>query len=89
VEWADGHDSIMPYVHLRAHCPCEKCLERRGHGELPGAPGVQLRSIEVIADTSVFLGWTDDHETIYLLPELRGLCRCAYCIGEPERPITG
>jgi DUF971 family protein len=85
VDWEDGHESILPYAHLRAHCTCDLC------GGKPPRPAsqIELDSIERIGDSSVFLRWSDGHETLYLVPELRALCRCAYCIGEPERPITG
>ena len=38
---------------------------------------------------SQFVGWVDGHETIFTMSQLRELCRCAYCVGEPERPISG
>jgi hypothetical protein len=37
----------------------------------------------------VFLGWADGHETLYTTRQLRDICRCAYCVREPEMPITG
>lgn len=89
VDWVDGHESIMPYTNLRAHCPCEECAALRSDDRVPGDRGIQLRSIDVMGDASAFLTWSDGHESVYLLPELRALCRCAYCVGEPERPITG
>lgn len=89
IEWRDGHDSILPLTHLRAHCPCERCDADRGREELPGGGQAQLVSLDRLGDASIFLRWNDGHETFYLLPELRSLCRCALCIGEPERPITG
>jgi DUF971 family protein len=89
VDWSDGHDSIMPYRHLRAHCTCAACGDARAGASLEVDPEVQLESIELIGDASAFLRWSDGHETFFLLAELRRLCRCAYCIGEPERPITG
>lgn len=89
VDWADGHDSILPFRHLRLHCTCESCVGNRADGTLDAAPDLALESIELIGDSSAFLRWSDGHETFFLVAELRALCRCAYCIGEPERPITG
>ena len=89
IEWTDGHESIMPYQNLRGHCPCEACAAIRANGEIPASPTPELQSIDVLGDASAFLTWPDGHQTVYLLPELRALCRCAYCVGEPERPITG
>lgn len=89
IDWADGHDSIMPFKHLRANCPCDACAELRAREQIPGRDPAELRSLEAIGQASVYLRWDDGHETFYLVPELRRLCRCALCIGEPERPITG
>jgi DUF971 family protein len=89
IDWADGHDSILPHANLRAHCPCDACAALRAREELPGRRDVALESVEPLGDASVYLRWSDGHETLYLVAELRALCRCAYCIGEPERPITG
>ena len=89
IEWTDGHESIMPYTNLRGHCPCEQCSATREKGEIPASSSLELPAIDIMGDASAFLTWADGHQTVYLLPELRALCRCAYCIGEPERPITG
>jgi hypothetical protein len=35
------------------------------------------------------LHWADGHETLLLVEELRDLCACAACKGEPNYPITG
>jgi len=48
-----------------------------------------MRQLSRLGEAAVFIGWVDGHETIYTMPQLRNLCRCAYCVGEPERPITG
>lgn len=89
VAWMDGHDSILTHASLRGHCPCDACAALRERDELPGGGRASLESIEQLGDASVFLRWSDGHESFYLVSELRSLCRCAYCIGEPERPITG
>ena len=68
---------------------CDACAADRAAERLPGSRDVQLDGLETLGDESVFLRWNDGHETLYLVDELRALCRCAYCVGEPERPITG
>jgi hypothetical protein len=35
------------------------------------------------------LRWSDGHETLFLVEELRDMCGCAVCKGEPSYPITG
>lgn len=87
VQWTDGHDSIFPLENLRRACPCEVC---RGavEGEIPPA-SQRLHALSPLGETSVFIAWADGHETIFTMKQLRALCRCAYCVAEPERPITG
>jgi len=88
VVWGDQHDSILPFRALRGACPCETCAARS-----PGTPlaaeGERLARVEPLGGRSLFLRWADGHETILLLDEVRGLCRCARCVGEPEYPISG
>lgn len=87
VQWTDGHDSIYPLVSLRRGCPCEAC---RGavEGEIPAA-SQRLRQFSRLGEAAVFIGWADGHETLYTMGQLRDLCRCAHCVAEPERPVTG
>ncbi len=87
MHWSDGHESIFPLDNLRRSCPCLAC---RGEvkRELP-EDSRRLHQLMRLGDEAVFLNWRDGHETIYTLPQLRALCRCAYCAGEPEKPITG
>jgi hypothetical protein len=45
--------------------------------------------VELLGDEAVFVAWADQHETVLLTEELRALCRCAHCAGEPQYPISG
>ena len=85
IDWADGHESILPYRELRLHCPCEACGARGG--EL-AADADQLAELRRVGDVTLLFRWRDGHETLLVADELRALCRCAYCAGEPEYPIT-
>ena len=87
VQWSDGHDSIYPLENLRRFCPCDSC-QGNVQGEIPQA-SKRLRQLSRLGGQGVFLGWGDGHETLYTTHQLRDLCRCAYCVAEPERPITG
>lgn len=88
VEWSDRHDSILPYRNIRGVCPCEQC-----EGTDPSAPrppaADQPAAVEVLGNRSIFFRWSDGHETILMLSDLRLLCRCAHCVGEPDYPISG
>jgi DUF971 family protein len=87
IQWSDGHDSIYPLASLRRNCPCNSC-----GGALEGeiAPdGQRLLEFARMGEAAVYLGWVDGHETFYTAEQLRQLCRCALCVHEPERPITG
>jgi DUF971 family protein len=88
VLWGDRHDSILPFRTLRRACPCEACAEAAPDASLSDAAERPAR-VEVLGDRSIFLGWADGHETLLLLNELRDLCRCARCAGEPDYPISG
>jgi DUF971 family protein len=86
VAWGDRHDSILPYRSVRAACPCETCAE----GQPPGSSEAERPvRIEVLGERSLFVRWGDGHETVLLLEELRDLCRCARCAGEPDYPVSG
>jgi DUF971 family protein len=88
VQWADGHDSIYPLESLRTNCSCQLC---EADGDTSAAPADSRRLVKLarMGEQAVFLHWGDGHETIYTTRYLRELCRCARCIAEPERPITG
>jgi DUF971 family protein len=87
VQWLDGHDSIFPLESLRRYCPCNACGGRID-GEIPAA-SQRLERFAQLGESAVFAEWADGHETLYTTTQLRDLCRCARCAGEPERPITG
>jgi DUF971 family protein len=88
VLWGDGHDSILPYRNLRRACPCEPCLATAP--DVAVTPEAErLVRIESLGVQSVFLRWGDRHETLLLVEELRDLCRCARCVGEPDYPLSG
>jgi len=88
VTWGDKHDSIFPFVNLRRSCPCTACDAGVEKPELPEAARTLAGSLR-LQDASVMLRWGDGHETLYLVEELRDLCGCAVCKGEPNYPITG
>ena len=90
VTWADKHESIFPFAHLRRACPCVDCEGRSGSASGNSADAAErLEGVQRLQEASVMLHWADGHETLYLVEELRKLCGCAACKGEPDYPITG
>jgi DUF971 family protein len=89
VRWADRHDSIFPFVHLRRLCPCLECGHTQAVKREPAESERRLEGIDRVADASVLLHWADGHESLFLVEELREICGCAACKGEPTYPITG
>jgi len=87
VQWGDGHDSILPHRNLRRACPCDACAATPA--QAPAAESEQPALVDVLGGQSVFIRWADGHETLLLTSELRALCRCARCAGEPDYPISG
>lgn len=88
VTWGDGHDSIIPHRAVRLACPCDACTTSPPGPELP-AGAERPSHVELLGDASLFVRFADGHETVLLTEELRALCRCAYCAGEPQYPISG
>ena len=89
VSWRDKHDSIFPFVNLRRLCPCTDCRGSEAAKREPAEGARQLEAVQRLLDASVMFHWSDGHETLYLVEELRDLCGCANCKGEPNYPITG
>ena len=87
VAWGDRHDSILPLKNLRRACPCEECAAVSPEAPLP-PDADRLTRPEILGDQSLYLRWADGHETLLLLSEVRDLCRCARCVGEPDYPIS-
>ena len=89
VNWQDRHESIFPFGNLRRSCPCVDCESSRSAQREPAEPARTLESVQRLQDASLMLQWADGHETLFLVEELRELCGCAECKGEPNYPITG
>jgi DUF971 family protein len=87
VQWGDGHDSILPHRNIRRACPCETCEAAAPSARADASADPAL--VDVLGGRSVFIRWADGHETWLLTSELRALCRCARCAGEPDYPISG
>lgn len=88
VNWQDRHESIFPFANLRGACPCVECEPSRSANREPSEAGRTLESVQRLQEASLMLHWADGHETLFLVEELRDLCGCALCKGEPEYPIT-
>jgi DUF971 family protein len=89
VNWQDRHESIFPFDNLRRACPCADCADAGSAKTETAQSARTLESVQRLQDASLMLHWADGHETLLLVEELRDLCGCAACKGEPQYPITG
>jgi DUF971 family protein len=89
IAWRDGHESIIPHRLVRGACPCDECVATPVDPGTLAPTAEQPMGVEVLGEQSLFVRWADGHETLLLLAELRALCRCARCAGEPDYPISG
>jgi DUF971 family protein len=89
VAWADKHESIFPFANLRRLCPCLDCEASEVVKREPAESAKVLEGLQPIGEASLMLRWRDGHESLFLLEELREVCGCAECKGEPNYPITG
>ena len=90
VLWADGHESRIPYLRLREHCPCARCRDQREAGKKPlvMALTTKLDSWKRIGNYALNFAWGDSHsEGIFAYDFLRGLCPCGAC-KLPDRYAT-
>jgi DUF971 family protein len=89
VTWHDGHESIIPHRVVRSVCPCDPCTAAPPDPAALAPAAEQPVVVDILGEQSLFVRWADGHETVLLVGELRALCRCARCAGEPEYPISG
>lgn len=92
INWADKHNSQIPFGLLRKACPCASC--RGGHenmssepdpklfesGDFPESPENRMVNIQGVGSYAVGIEWEDGHNAgIYNWHYLRALCPCDVC----------
>jgi DUF971 family protein len=76
--WEGEPPHRVPYLHIRAHCPCAGCRDEwTGRRLLDPAtirPDLQLVGMEQVGSYAVRLGWNDGHDSgLYTWDLLREL----------------
>jgi hypothetical protein len=71
VTWGDKHESILPLASLRRFCPCLDCEKSEAAKREPSGSASKLEGELRLADASILFHWADDHETLFLVEELR------------------
>ena len=76
IQWADGHESILPVRDLRLACGCAHCVD-----EWTGAERLDPQSVpedvhpvkvETVGRYAIQIAWSDGHDTgIYPFDRLR------------------
>src|SRR5262245_48511236 len=89
IAWADGHESYLPLVRLRAECPCATCRAQAG-SDLRAGPlrvlspkpegGSRIARMAPVGAYALQIVWADGHDSgIYSWDLLRSLCACTEC----------
>jgi DUF971 family protein len=86
IRWQDGHVSEYEPRYLRVNCRCAGCIDEYSGRPLLDAAGVPANvhplAIRRVGRYALQFDWSDGHTTgIYPFELLRGLCRCAACLG--------
>lgn len=70
ISWADGVESVYPFVYLRKKCPCASCRTDRQKKVNPlhilaKAPPakVTVANAELVGNYALQLTWSDGHNT--------------------------
>lgn len=76
--WGPGDEARLPYLHLRAECPCAVCRDewtgRRVLDPTTIRPDLKVEGMERIGNYAVRLSWNDGHGSgLYTWDALRAL----------------
>ena len=84
IVWDDGHETELPFAHLRRSCPCAMCKD-----EWTGEPLLDPKAVpealgasraDVVGNYALTFTFTDGHGTgIFTFEMLRRLCACGEC----------
>ena len=86
IDWADGHQGILPNVMLRGYCPCASCQGHTGEIRFVSGNDSTITAIEEVGAYALQFTWGDGHGSgIYTFRYLRRLCACPSCL--PGSPV--
>lgn len=80
ITWHDGLHAHLPYLMLRGHCMCARCVDEITGERIVDVEGldphVSITDMQLVGNYALKIRWSDNHDTgLYTWQHLRQLSR--------------